>query len=435
MEKQECSIFWFRRDLRLDDNRGLYHALTSGYPVLPIFIFDRNILDELPEKDARVEFIHQQISHLQTELGKIGKAFEVFYGVPDEVWSTIISTYEVKAVYTNHDYEPYAKERDAHMDALLGELGIPFHTYKDQVIFEKDQVLSNSGTPYTVFSPYGRKWRATLQQSDLKSYDCKSAWGNFMDGKGKLPSLGEMGFQPAGIPFPSPEPDEEIIRKYHEQRNFPAMRGTTRLSLHLRFGTISIRKLARKAMDLNDTYLNELIWREFYMQILWNFPHVVDKPFRPAYEAIPWIDDSEGFEKWCQGQTGFPIVDAGMRELNTTGFMHNRVRMIVASFLVKDLMVNWQLGEAYFAEKLLDFELSSNSGGWQWAASCGTDAAPYFRIFNPTSQLKKFDPKLEYVRKWVPEYGTPAYPKPIVDHAFARKRVLDAFKTALDGRR
>lgn len=430
----EFSVFWFRRDLRLDDNAGLFHALTSGRPVIPVFIFDREILDELPAKDARVDFLHQTLSALQTELKQLGSSLVVKYGQPMEVWQEILATFpQVKAVFTNHDYEPYATQRDTEVAEMLGENGIAFHTFKDQVIFEKEEILSGKGTPYTVFTPYSKNWKATLTKAHVADYGTEGHYAAFFKSESlALPSLESMGFEPTDTVFPNRIPDKEIIKIYDQTRDFPAQQGVTRVGMHLRFGTLSIRKLVRVALALNETYLNELIWREFYMQILANFPQVVNGPFKPAYAAVPWIDDEAGFEKWKAGKTGFPMVDAGMRQLSQTGYMHNRVRMVVASFLCKHLLISWQWGEAYFAEKLLDFELSSNNGGWQWAAGCGTDAAPYFRIFNPESQFKKFDPNAEYVRKWVPEYGTPAYPRPMVDHKMARERCLKVYKEALN---
>lgn len=428
------SVCWFRRDLRLEDNHALSQALQSGLPVLPVFMFDREILDELPTKDGRVEFIHQHISHMKATLQGHGKAFWAAYGSPIDMWKQLSTSYDIEAVYTNHDYEPYATARDQEIREFLSGEGIAFHTFKDQVIFEKQEILTGAEKPYTVFTPYSKKWKSSLTKDALRSFSCQDLWQNFLAEEEKLPlpSLKEMGFEPSGLAFPPQSTEEETIRQYHELRNFPAKNGTSKIGIHLRFGTISLRALARKAIEWNETYLNELIWREFYMQILWNFPHVTNGPFKKNYANIPWRKDEEGFEKWKQGKTGFPIVDAGMRELNETGYMHNRVRMITASFLVKDLLVNWQWGERYFAEKLLDFELSSNNGGWQWAAGCGTDAAPYFRIFNPTSQMKKFDPEMKYIRKWVPEFGTPTYPNPIVDHKKARENTLAVYKAALN---
>ena len=429
---QSITIFWFRRDLRIKDNAGLFQALQSGKPVLPIFIFDTEILEELPPSDARVSFIHQQISELARQLEAYGSSLIVRKGTPVEVWEALCAEYEIAEIYANQDYEPYANARDAAVEALINQKGGTFHQVKDQVIFEKNEILTLAGKPYTVFTPYGKKWRATLSESHLMPFDIAPFTHHFFPIPPQpIPSLVELGFEENHIPFPSASAEEEVIRHYHERRDFPALEGTSRLGIHLRFGTISIRQLVKKALSLNTTFLNELIWREFYMQILWNFPQVVDSPFKPAYGRIPWRNVEADFEKWKNGQTGFPLVDAGMRQLNATGFMHNRLRMLTASFLTKHLLVNWQWGEAYFAKKLLDFELSSNNGGWQWAAGCGTDAAPYFRIFNPESQLKKFDPKGIFVRKWVPEYGTPAYPAPMVDHKAARERCLAVYKAAL----
>ncbi len=435
-------LFWFRRDLRVDDNAALYHALRSGYPVLPLFIFDTDILDKLSDRrDARVAFIHQALARLKERLRERGSDLLVQHGKPLDVWEKLLQTFPVAAVYANRDYEPYALRRDTAVRVLLERRGIPMHTYKDHVVFEKDEVLKEDGKPYTVFTPYSRKWRAKLAErllADgnsfyLASYPCDRYFDRLFRVPQALPfpSLEDIGFVPAGIPFPPYSVPQGLIRNYDKTRNFPAIAGTSRLGVHFRFGTISIREKARRAQQLNDTFLNELIWRDFYSQILAHFPHVVERPFRPEYERIPWRDAPEEFRRWCEGTTGYPLVDAGMRELNTTGYMHNRVRMVTASFLTKHLLIDWRLGEAYFAQKLLDFDLASNNGGWQWAAGCGTDAAPYFRIFNPIEQAKKFDPDAAYVRKWIPELGTSAYPKPIVDHTFARQRCLQAFKAAL----
>lgn len=431
--KPAVNIFWFRRDLRLDDNAGLYHALREGTPVLPIFIFDRNILDELDDrKDRRVEFIHLALQEMQEQLLKLGASLLVKYGKPKVVFEELLQVYEVKQVFTNHDYEPYARQRDAAIEKQLQEKGIPFHHYKDQVILEKDEVLKDDGKPYTVFTPYSRKWKAVLTDFHLQSYSCRKYFSNFYR---QLPlsliSLEEMGFQSAGQSFPGKEWKGQLIRNYKEQRDIPSIPGTTRLSVHLRFGTISIRQLAAEAGGLNETFLNELIWRDFYQMILWHFPRVVGHAFKPEYDRIQWRNNEKEFDAWCQGQTGYPIVDAGMRELNTTGFMHNRVRMIVASFLTKHLLIDWRKGEAYFAKKLLDFDLSANNGGWQWAAGSGCDAAPYFRVFNPYLQTQKFDPELKYIRQWVPEFEELTYPRPIVVHEIARKRCLETYAAAL----
>lgn len=429
-----AAIFWFRRDLRLKDNAGLYHALKENRELIPVFIFDRNILNKLEDKDdARVSYIHQELERLQDELSELDSSMHVFYGAPKNVWKELLEHFKIEAVYTNHDYEPYATQRDNEIKEFLASKNIHFKSFKDQCILEKDEVLKDDGKPYTVFSPYARKWKKTLTEYHLKPYPTEKYFSNFIkNGNGKIPSLKEMGFAKTTVEFPSKSADQKIIKTYDKTRNFPAIKGTTRVSLHLRFGTISIRSLARTAQKSNESYLNELIWRDFYMMILWHFPHVVDNAFKLKYDKIEWVNDEEKFKLWCEGKTGYPMVDAGMRELNATGFMHNRVRMVVASFLCKHLLTDWRWGEAYFARKLLDFELSSNNGGWQWAAGSGCDAAPYFRIFNPESQLKKFDKDLKYVRKWIPEYDDPfKYPKPIVEHKAARERCLNVYKEAL----
>ena len=431
--KPDVTIFWFRRDLRLRDNAGLYHALKDGSPVVPVFIFDRNILDELEDKnDRRVEFIHLALQDIQQQLLKIDSSLDIRYGNPLVIYKELLKEYNIKKVFTNHDYEPYAKQRDSEILQLLNEHGVSFHTYKDQVIFEKNEVLKDDGKPYTIFTPYSRKWKAALKEYHLKAYPVKKYLANFFKQPGKkIISLEEMGFAPAGLPFPGKEWKGQVIRHYKEQRDIPSVQGTSRLSVHLRFGTISIRELADEAGALNETFLNELIWRDFYHMILWHFPRVVGHAFKPEYDKIRWRNNEKEFNDWCNGITGYPIVDAGMRELNQTGFMHNRVRMIVASFLTKHLLIDWRWGEAYFAKKLLDFDLAANNGGWQWAAGSGCNAAPYFRVFNPYLQTKKFDPELKYVRKWVPEFEELTYPQPIVAHEVARKRCLETYAAAL----
>ena len=429
MEEQQGAIFWFRRDLRLEDNAGLYHALKAHENVLPIFIFDTNILGKLDADDKRVVFIHRSLTLLHEKLAALGSTVKVYFGDP----LAIISELNPKALYTNHDYEPYAKERDEKIKDILQSKGGIFHTFKDQVIFEKDEVLKDNGAPYTVFTPYSKKWKAKLNAYYLKPYPTEQYAGRLLKtSPSTMPTLAEMGFKDTKNSFPERLVKSQVIAKYHEHRDFPAIAGTTKLSVHLRFGTVSIRKLAQIALEKNGTWLNELIWREFYAMILWHFPHVVGNAFKPAYDRIAWRDDPESFECWCNGQTGYPIVDAGMRELNTTGFMHNRARMIVASFLTKHLLLDWRLGEAYFAQKLLDFELASNNGGWQWAAGSGCDAAPYFRVFNPELQTQKFDKDFAYIKQWVPEYNTAAYAKPIVEHKMARVRAIDTYKSALN---
>jgi deoxyribodipyrimidine photo-lyase len=423
------SLFWFRRDLRLQDNAGLFHALKENKEVLPIFIFDSEILDKIEDKnDLRVAFIHQSLMLMQKQLEEMGSSLLVLHGNPVEIFKQ----FTPKAVYTNHDYEPYAQQRDWLVKKILEEKGAAFKTYKDQVIFEKDEVVKDDGKPYTVFTPYSRKWKSKLNPFFLKGYPTEKYFANFKKTTPMaLPSLSEIGFQEMAFSFPERLVKQSIVEQYDKQRNFPAIAGTTKLSVHLRFGTVSIRKLAQIALKKNETWLNELIWRDFYHAILWHFPHVETKAFKPAYDKIDWRNNEKEFAAWCEGKTGYPIVDAGMRELNSTGFMHNRVRMITASFLTKHLLIDWRWGEAYFAKKLLDFDLAANNGGWQWAASSGCDAAPYFRVFNPELQTEKFDPKLEYIKKWVPEFGTASYPKPIVEHKLARERVLKVYKEAL----
>lgn len=431
------SICWLRRDLRLHDNAALYHALLSGHPVLPLFIFDQNILEELNDKqDRRVQFIHQALSQIQNTLLQLGSTLHVEYGTPTAIWEKLTKNYSIAGVYTNHDYEPYARQRDQEINELLQTHAIPFHTFKDQVIFEKNEVVKDDGKPYTVFTPYSKKWKAGLTDFFIRSYPTEKYVDRFFQQNPRpIPSLAEMGFIPVNDPFPEAIWEENKIRKYKEQRDFPGMEGTSKLSVHLRFGTISIRDLARAAREWNETFLNELIWRDFYHMILWHFPHVVASAFKPDYDKIPWRINKAEFDAWCEGRTGYPIVDAGMRELNTTGYMHNRVRMIVASFLTKHLLIDWRWGEAYFAQKLNDFDLAANNGGWQWAAGSGCDAAPYFRVFNPYLQTLKFDPELTYIRKWVPEFEELTYPQPIVPHEVARERCLKAYAAVLKNKK
>jgi deoxyribodipyrimidine photo-lyase len=435
--KGSVNIFWFRRDLRLHDNAGLYHALKGDRPVLPLFIFDRNILDRLDAKaDARVQFIHDTVVEMQEELARTGTSLEVHYGFPEEIFGEMLSRYAVDRVFTNHDYEPYARERDAAVAKLLGKAGVTLHTFKDQVIFDKGEVIKDDGTPYTVFTPYSRRWKAILNDFYLRSYPVEKYAGNYFPQQRRdIPTLASMGFFPSDIPIPPRVPKKSMLEKYKEQRDLPGIEdGTSRMGIHLRFGTCSIRVLARNAVTLSDVYLNELIWRDFYHMILWHFPAVgKGKAFKAVYDRIKWRNNEKEFEQWCHGRTGYPIVDAGMRELNATGFMHNRVRMIVASFLTKHLLIDWRWGEAYFAEKLLDYDLAANNGGWQWAAGSGCDAAPYFRVFNPHLQTEKFDPDLKYIRKWVPEWEELGYPPPMVQHEVARKRALETYKQALSG--
>jgi deoxyribodipyrimidine photo-lyase len=426
------AVFWFRRDLRLEDNRGLYEALRSGLPVLPVFVFDKNILQSLSNRnDARVSFIHEAVSKLNTALLKHGSSLLVLFDTPLAAFQKLTEQFNVVQVFANHDYEPYAIDRDQKIAAWLAARNIRFNTFKDQVIFEKDEVLKPDGKPYTIFTPYSKKWKQNFSSKGNEYFPSEQNLEHVLKTDPfKLPSLKDIGFERIAIDFPSPVVDEQLIHNYHLTRNIPSINGTSRLSVHLRFGTLSTRKLAALATVGNEQWLNELIWREFFMMILFQFPQVVTRSFKPKYDKIPWRNNEREFEAWCDGRTGYPIVDAGMRELNETGFMHNRVRMITASFLTKHLLIDWRWGESYFAEKLLDFELSSNNGNWQWAAGCGCDAAPYFRIFNPAEQTKRFDPELVYIKKWLgglKEY----YLNPIVEHGEARKRALETYKKYL----
>jgi deoxyribodipyrimidine photo-lyase len=430
---EKINIFWFRRDLRLHDNTALHYALQENTPLLPIFIFDRTILDKLEDPhDARLNFIHKQIESLKKELEQKGSSLLAIQATPTQAFEQIKSQYTINAVFCNRDYEPYARHRDDEVDTLLKESGINFYSFKDQVIFEKDEILTDGGDFYKVFTPYKNKWLKSFEGLKLNILPNPSNHPNFVKlSPIPFPSLESLGFKAAKIPIPEPVVNAEIIRNYDKTRDFPAIQGTSKLGIHLRFGTLSIRELALQAFKLNATYLNELIWREFYQMILWHRPDVATNAFKPAYQKIPWRNNEDEFKKWCDGQTGYPMVDAGMRELNETGYMHNRVRMVVASFLTKHLLIDWRWGEAYFAQKLLDFELASNNGGWQWAAGTGTDAQPYFRVFNPESQTQKFDKELKYIKKWVPEYGTKNCPPPVVDHKFARQRAIETYKAAL----
>jgi deoxyribodipyrimidine photo-lyase len=427
-------LFWHRRDLRTFDNAGLYKALNSENDIQPLFIFDSNILEELPEDDQRILFIYQEIEKIKKEYQEAGSDLWVYHGKPIDIFKELIENNEVDKVYTNRDYEPYARERDKKINDLLQENEIDFIGTKDHVLFEKNEVLKDDGDPYRVFSPYMRKWKSNLKETTFESYPSKDLFNglNQIKSKQDLISLKSMGFGKEQIvDFPDKIVDEGIIEEYHNKRDIPSIKGTTRMSLHLRFGTISIRELARKAKK-NEKYINELIWRDFYQMIIFHFPSSATDAFKEKYDRIPWINDKEQFEAWCEGKTGYPIVDAGMRELNETGFMHNRIRMVVASFLTKHLLIDWRWGEAYFAEKLLDYELASNVGGWQWAASSGVDAQPYFRVFNPESQMKKFDKEHKYIKRWVEEFGTEQYPDPIVNHKEARERAISTYKKALN---
>lgn len=430
--KQEISICWIRRDLRLTDNAALYHALKGDYPVLLLFIFDKNILDDLNSNDARVTFIYQELQKMDAALQQHGSSMLIKYGTPEEVWAAILSGYDVKQVYTNHDYEPYAIERDDALAEYLRSESITLQTYKDQVIFEKKEITKADGKPYTVFTPYFRQWEKKLDSFYLKAYPVEKYMDHLLPiNPLGFPKLSDMGFEASDLEFPSAN-FEKKLASYEERRDYPADDATTHIGLHLRFGTVSIREAASKAVKAKASkWLSELAWRDFYMMILYNFPHTATQSFKPAYDNIRWINNEQEFDAWKNGKTGYPIVDAGMNQLNATGYMHNRVRMIVGSFLTKHLLIDWRWGEAYFAEKLLDYEMASNVGGWQWACGCGNDAAPYFRVFNPELQAKRFDPKNQYIYRWAPEYKQEKHTQPIVDHAFARERILKVFKEAL----
>lgn len=426
------NVFWFRRDLRLDDNAGLFLALQQIEGVLPIFIFDTSILNQLPKDDARVSFIHEQLENIQRQLSSIGKSLAVFYGMPNEVFEKITTEQNITAVYTNTDYEPYARKRDLDLYQLFKAKNIDFITCKDQVIFEKSEVTKDDGLPYVVYTPYSKKWKECFKNTSLTFYASEKYVHKIAAHGYPFLSLHDIGFEKSKIAVTPFDVSENLIHNYEATRNFPALNKTSYLGIYLRFGAVSIRKMVAKAIqDKNETFWNELIWREFFMQILWHFPHTKSSSFRPKYDAIAWDNNEELFKKWCEGKTGYPFVDAGMRELNATGHMHNRVRMIVASFLCKHLLIDWRWGETYFATKLLDYEQASNVGNWQWAAGSGVDAAPYFRIFNPTEQIKKFDKDLKYIKKWIPELETSLYPKPIVDHKEARERCLRVYKQAV----
>lgn len=430
--KNKVALFWFRRDLRLDDNVGLYHALKSEFPVLPLFIFETGILNQLENKhDRRVDYIQQALSVINEELKSYNSGLQTYYGNPFEVFKLLDKEYDIQAIYCNRDYEPQAIKRDTEIYSYFKERNIPFKAYKDQVIFDKNDVLKNDNTPYVVYTPYARKWREKLTERDYKSYS-PDVDNFFKQRNVNIHLLKDIGFEKTDIIYRTPKLDTQTISAYDKNRDYPALEGTTQLGTALRFGTISIRKCVAFALKHNDTWLSELIWREFFMTILYHFPHVVNQSFKPKYEYIEWRNNEIEFKKWCEGNTGYPIVDAGMRELNQTGYMHNRVRMITASFLSKHLLIDWKWGEAYFAAKLNDYELASNNGNWQWVAGTGCDAAPYFRIFNPTTQTKRFDKEGRYINKWVPELNTAKYSDPIVEHKFARERVLKTYAKALN---
>ena len=430
---EKITLFWFRRDLRIEDNCGLFHALNGKNKVLPIFIFDKEILKKLPKQDARLEMILISLNNIDLAMKAKRCSVGRFLGTPKTIFPELIKKWRVEKVICNEDYEPYATNRDAEIHRLLEKEGVVFEMYKDQVIFAKDEIVKKDGSPYKVYTPFSRKWLERFEENPLKTYPSETLLGNLTLNE-SLPkiNLADLGFDKSTIVEPKYSFDNKVIDEYEETRNFPSLDSTSRLGSYLRFGIVSVRALVQKAASRsNHIFLKELIWREFFMQILWHFPHTSHKSFKPQYDKIEWLNNPVDFEKWCKGDTGYPLVDAGMRQLNQTGFMHNRVRMLVGSFLCKHLLIDWRWGEAYFAEKLLDYEMSSNVGNWQWVAGCGVDAAPYFRIFNPSEQVKKFDKELRYIQKWVPNFQEIDYPNPMVDHKKARERCLMVYKTAL----
>jgi len=425
------TYFWFRRDLRLNDNTGLIAALRQHNNVQPIFIFDRTILAHLPKADARVSFIWKQLDKLNVELKTYGSSLRVEHGVPQEIWEKIVQEEKVDALYLNRDYEPAALERDKAVQFIVESNGVEFHTFKDHVFFDKDEVLKDDGTPYTVYTPYKNKWLEKYAKTNIHVPKPEPELNlHYTKSNFKVLSLRQIGFEKSAIIAP----DYRLngIDDYDLHRDYPAQDHTTLVGHHLRFGTISVRSLIYYAIPKNKTFLSEIIWRDFFSQIMGHFPHAMTASFKSKYDRMVWRNNEEEFAKWCEGKTGYPIVDAGMRQLNETGFMHNRVRMITASFLIKHLLIDWRWGEAYFAEKLLDFDLASNNGNWQWAAGTGCDAAPYFRVFNPTLQTEKFDPKLKYIKKWIPGFNASTYLTPIVEHKMARERAINTYKEALN---
>lgn len=429
---ESICIIWFRRDLRLHDNTALYHAIQSGRPLLPLFIVDTGMPEQSNRScDRQMEFVHRTVHELHARLRTCGSGLLVRAGRPLDIFRTLMQEYTVEGVYANEEYEPYAVGRDAGVAALLAEQGSGLFLFKDHVIRAGDEVLTGAGTTFRVFTPYKKKWQELLRDSDVQPRSAELSGIRFVPVPQEPPSLEDLGLRATGVRFPAPYIAESVIRQYAQRRDIPALDGTSHLGVHLRFGTISIREVIARALELSDTWLNELVWREFFTMILRQHPHVVNRCFRPEFEAVQWRNDDREFRLWCEGKTGYPLVDAGMRQLNETGFMPNRVRMVTAGFLVKDLLVDWRWGETYFASKLLDYEPASNNGNWQWVAGTGCDAAPYFRVFHPETQRKKFDPDDTYCRRWLPELGTPEYPAPVVDHAEARKRALQVYADAL----
>lgn len=432
-EKQVVNIFWMRRDLRLDDNTALFHALKTRENVLPVYIGNPDILARKNAGfDYRINFVYDTLRQIKAELEKFGSSLYVAHGRPIDIFKELVEKYHICSVYCNRDYEPYTLRRDADIERFLKTWHIEFLSYKDHVLFEKDELVKNDGKPYTVFTPYKNRFLDKLNNDVVRPFKTSLYFHNFIRIKPfEMPSVEALGFTRAEIDFPPKSLPKSLLENYEKNRDYPAINGTSKLSLHLRFGTVSIRKITALAMLHSLTFLSELIWRNFYSQILWFYPHVTTKAFKPAYDNIRWENDEDQFQAWCDGLTGYPLVDAGMRELNQTGFMHNRVRMVTASFLCKHLLIDWRWGESYFANKLNDYDLASNNGGWQWAAGSGCDAVPYFRIFNPELQAQRFDPDFAYIKKWVPEFGTATYPGRIIDHTFARDRAIARYKEGL----
>ena len=471
----DAALFWFRRDLRATDNAGLYHALKSARRVYCVFVFDTEILDALPNKlDRRVEFILESVGELEASLRALGGGLMVRHARADALIPALARELNVDAVFVNDDYEPLAIARDLRVRDELMRNDIGFHAFKDTVIFEKGEVLTQAGGSYSVFTPYKNAWLKKLDDFYLKAYPVHAYAIRLAPSPANesLPTLASLGFEPTNLKALGIDAGEsgarrrledfvERMERYRDARDFPAVKGVSWLSVHNRFGTVSIRELAalahaetlRRKNPGAETWLGELIWRDFYFQILYHHPHVVASAFRREYDAIEWPNDNALFAAWCEARTGYPIIDAAMRQINQTGYMHNRLRMIVASFLTKDLLIDWRLGEKYFADNLNDFDLAANNGGWQWAASTGCDAQPYFRIFNPVTQSERFDPAGKFIRRYLPElknvpdkfihapWTMPLpeqqscaavigndYPAPVVDHAVQREKALALYK-------
>jgi len=428
----KTTIHWFRRDLRIKDNTALFHALSQNNNVQCIFIFDENIINELPKNDHRISFIYDTLVNINYELNKYGTSIKIFKGDPIDVFKKIILDNEINSIYFNKDYEPYTINRDNSIEKLLSKQNIKVKSYKDHVIFEEKEITKDDNKPYTIYTPYSKKWLKKIHETKITEYNIIPFLNNFKKNKNlNIKSREELDFIKSDTLVYDFNSTDEIILSYEKTRNYPFIEGTSKVGPYLRFGLISIRTLVLKSINKDITYLKELIWRDFFSQILFNFPNVINSSFKNKYDNIKWENNEHFLNKWKNGETGYPIVDAGMRELNNTGFMHNRVRMITASFLCKHLLIDWRFGEAYFAEKLFDYELSSNNGNWQWAAGCGCDAAPYFRVFNPYTQQEKFDKGFNYIKKWVPEYNSNKYAKPLVNHKEARIKAIEHYKKYL----